>query len=148
MEATHGTLAGAVGHTALRVRSDALGPERAALGRMRPDGQGRRVSPPGCGITSRRRPLAGALDRTPERSPRWPSSSTTAPARPIQEISDEQLRQLQDALEEEFEEDRDYYLTADTLDFLAARGVDSDVLAGLRAALGAREGFDVVWRAN
>jgi processive 1,2-diacylglycerol beta-glucosyltransferase len=65
---------------------------------------------------------------------------------PIMEITAAQLGQLQDAMEEEFEEDRDYYLTSDTLDYLLAQGVDADVVEGLRAALGTREGLDVAWR--
>jgi hypothetical protein len=60
-------------------------------------------------------------------------------------ITPEQLRQLQDGLEEEFPEDHDYYINADTLDYLAARGVDAVVLDRLRDALGAREGFDILW---
>jgi hypothetical protein len=64
----------------------------------------------------------------------------------LAELSPEQLAGLQAALEEEFEEDNDYYLTADTLDYMREQGVDGNLLERLRAALGEREGFDVFWR--
>ena len=64
------------------------------------------------------------------------------------ELAPEQLRQLQDALEEEFPEDRDYYLNPDTLDYLLDQGVDAEVVDRLREVMGTREGFDVLWRAE
>jgi len=66
----------------------------------------------------------------------------------VTKITPRELRQLQDALEEEFPEDHDYYINADTLDYLAAREVDARVVDALRQAMGTREGFDVLWRAG
>jgi len=63
-------------------------------------------------------------------------------------ITPAQLTQLQDAMEEEFAEDQDYYITADTLAYLAERGVAPEVVEGLRAALGTRDGFDMLWRSE
>lgn len=66
----------------------------------------------------------------------------------IGEISREQLADLQEALEEEFEEDHDYFITADTLDYLREQGIDAGLVERLRAALGSREGFEVYWSAE
>ena len=60
-------------------------------------------------------------------------------------ISDEQLQRLVDSLEEESADDRDYYLTADTIDLLEEDGADAQLLALLRQALGGRQGMDVRW---
>jgi hypothetical protein len=66
---------------------------------------------------------------------------------PLMDITPEQLRRLQDALEEEFPEDHDYYINLETLDYLFARGVDACIVDRFREAMGARNGFDVLWRA-
>jgi processive 1,2-diacylglycerol beta-glucosyltransferase len=60
-------------------------------------------------------------------------------------ISDEQLQFLVDALEEESLEDKDYYISADTIDMLEEDGADRQLLQLLRGALGGREGMDVRW---
>jgi hypothetical protein len=60
-------------------------------------------------------------------------------------ITDAQLRSLQDALEEESEDDRDYYIDVPTLALLEDAGVDAAVVAMLRQALGSRDGMDVRW---
>ena len=60
-------------------------------------------------------------------------------------ISEEQLRRLVDALEEESTTDRDYYLTAATIDILEAGGADAQLVGLLREALAGREGMDVRW---
>jgi hypothetical protein len=62
------------------------------------------------------------------------------------ELDADQLEELQDALEEEFSEDHDYYIDADTIDYLAQAGVNVELLEALRGALGDREGMDVLWR--
>ena len=63
------------------------------------------------------------------------------------EITEVQLQQLVDLFEEESEEDRDYWIDADTLDMLADQeAVDAGFVERLRAALGNREGFDLGWR--
>ena len=60
-------------------------------------------------------------------------------------ISDEQLQQLTDSLEEESLTAQDYYLTADTIDMLESDGADPQLVALLRNALGEREGMDIRW---
>jgi processive 1,2-diacylglycerol beta-glucosyltransferase len=60
-------------------------------------------------------------------------------------ISDEQLQFLVDALEEESPTDKDYYISADTVDMLEADGADRELLSILRSALGGREGMDIRW---
>jgi hypothetical protein len=62
------------------------------------------------------------------------------------EIPEAQLRQLVELFEEESEEDRDYWIDADTLDLLAQRGTDPAFVERLRRALGSRDGFDLGWR--
>jgi len=64
----------------------------------------------------------------------------------IAEISRDELEELQDSMEEEFEEDTDYYIDPDTIDYLAAQGVSVSLLEQLRGAIGEREGIDIVWR--
>jgi hypothetical protein len=64
----------------------------------------------------------------------------------LMEITPEELQRLQDALEEEFPEDHDYYINVDTLDYLFDRGVDARIVDRLREAVSARAGFDIVWR--
>jgi hypothetical protein len=66
---------------------------------------------------------------------------------PLMDITPEQLQRLQDAMEEEFPEDHDYYINLDTLVYLFARGVDASILDRFREAIGTRNGFDVLWRA-
>lgn len=60
-------------------------------------------------------------------------------------ITDAQLKALMDHLEEESREDTDYYINAATLDMFEERGVDADLLALLRKALGDREDMDIRW---
>jgi hypothetical protein len=64
---------------------------------------------------------------------------------PIGTITEEQLQFLIDELEEESSEDRDYYLSADTIDMLEEDGADRELVSLLRGALDGREGFDVRW---
>lgn len=64
---------------------------------------------------------------------------------PIGEISAEQFKVLQDALEEESRTDNDYYINRDTLDLLQDAGADEVLLTLLRTALGDREDLDIAW---
>ena len=66
----------------------------------------------------------------------------------LMEITPDQLQRLQDALEEEFLEDHDYYISWDTLDYLFDRRVDAEIVDCLRQAIGPREGFDLLWHAG
>ena len=65
--------------------------------------------------------------------------------RVIGDITADQLQFLIDQLEEEHEHDRDYYLDQDTLEMLAERGCDQQLLDLLRGALGDAEDLDIVW---
>ena len=60
-------------------------------------------------------------------------------------ITEEQLQFLIDELEEESAEDRDYYITPDTVDMLEEDGGDAAFVGLLRSALSGREGLDVRW---
>ncbi|HEX6967151.1 MAG TPA: hypothetical protein VF166_15280 [Gemmatimonadaceae bacterium] len=61
-------------------------------------------------------------------------------------ITDAQFRFLMNELEEESLEDRDYYISRDTIEMLAQDGADAALLATLRQALGPREGAELRWR--
>jgi hypothetical protein len=65
----------------------------------------------------------------------------------IGEVTSEQLEQLIDLLEEEDEEDRDYYIDKDTLDVLRDNNCDPALVALLEKALGDAEDLDIVWEA-
>jgi processive 1,2-diacylglycerol beta-glucosyltransferase len=60
-------------------------------------------------------------------------------------ISDEQLQELADHLEEEDSEDTDYYINVGTVDMLEEKTGDPDLVAFLRKALGDREDMDIEW---
>jgi hypothetical protein len=60
-------------------------------------------------------------------------------------ISEEHLRFLVDQLEEEYEEDRDYYIQREVLDMLESAGGDVDLVAMLARAMGDRPGVEIVW---
>ena len=61
------------------------------------------------------------------------------------EISDAELKVLFENLEEESAEDTDYYINADTVDYLESRGADARLVAMLRQALGSSDGIDIRW---
>ena len=61
------------------------------------------------------------------------------------EITEEELRSLLDNLEEESLADTDYYITQDTLDYLATKGADARLVALLRQGIGAEDGIDIRW---
>ena len=61
------------------------------------------------------------------------------------EISEEQLEFLEDQLVEEGAEDPDYFINLDTVDMLAQRGADADLIALLRRAIGTTEGVEITW---
>jgi hypothetical protein len=63
----------------------------------------------------------------------------------IGEITEQQLQFLMDNLEEESEEDYDYYLNRTTLEMLERNGADRDLLGKLRAAIGDREDLEIEW---
>jgi len=63
----------------------------------------------------------------------------------VGEISDQQLQQLMDVLEEESSADRDYFVNQAGLEFLEEQGLDRALISLLRTALGNREGMEIVW---
>jgi hypothetical protein len=60
-------------------------------------------------------------------------------------ISEEQLAFLVASMEEESDEDQDYYLDINTIDFLEARGADPALLKLLKSALGKGDNVSVRW---
>ncbi len=60
-------------------------------------------------------------------------------------ITEDQLQFLVEELEEESAEDRDYYISSDTIDMLEEDGADPTLVSLLRGALAGREGLDVRW---
>lgn len=60
-------------------------------------------------------------------------------------ISDAQLRFLVEQLEEEHEEDQDYFIDRDTLELLSDNGIDHDLLAMLEKAMGDDDSMDIAW---
>jgi hypothetical protein len=61
-------------------------------------------------------------------------------------IDEADLRMLIDQLEEETEEDTDYYITAQTIDLLEKDGASVGLLQLLKTAVGGSEGVDVAWQ--
>jgi hypothetical protein len=60
-------------------------------------------------------------------------------------ITEQQLRFLEDQMEEESTEDRDYYVNTDTIDMFEAGGADAGLIALLRKALDGREDMTIKW---
>ena len=63
----------------------------------------------------------------------------------VAELSEEQLDILIDNLEEEWQDDRDYYINKAMIDMLQARGADSALLHILRQAMGTKDEVDILW---
>ena len=64
---------------------------------------------------------------------------------PIGSITEADLKVLQDALEEEGESDRDYYVDADTIDGIADGRASDHLVKLLRDAVGDSTGVDIRW---
>jgi len=64
---------------------------------------------------------------------------------PLGTIDDADLQLLRDQLEEESEEDTDYYITPMTIEFLEQNGASPDLVQILKLAVGDSEGVDVAW---
>jgi hypothetical protein len=61
-------------------------------------------------------------------------------------ITENQLDFLMENLEEEFDEDEEYLLMPDTIDFLREQGADRDLLNLLEKALtGTQDGVDILY---
>ena len=63
----------------------------------------------------------------------------------VGELTEEQLDFLIDNLEEEWSEDRDYYLNRSMLAMLEQRGAEAGLMRLLRQALGDKEEIDILW---
>ena len=61
-------------------------------------------------------------------------------------IDDADLELLIDQLEEEHEDDTDYYICPATLDMLEENGASAGLLKTLKDAIGDSEGVEVAWR--
>jgi hypothetical protein len=60
-------------------------------------------------------------------------------------ITDAQLEFLVEQLEEEHEEDQDYYIDRETLELLSDNGADPELLALLEKGIGDDEEMDIAW---
>ena len=60
-------------------------------------------------------------------------------------ITDNQLTFLVEQLEEEHDEDQDYYIDRETLELLSDNGADPELLAMLEKALGDDDEMDIAW---
>ena len=60
-------------------------------------------------------------------------------------ITEAQLEFLMDQLEEESDEDQDYYLTVDTIDAFEEAGAEPALLTVLRNAIGERDEMEIRW---
>ncbi|HEU0035743.1 MAG TPA: hypothetical protein VFQ53_34260 [Kofleriaceae bacterium] len=63
----------------------------------------------------------------------------------IGEISDKQLKFLVEQLEEEHDEDQDYFIDRDTLELLSDNGADPELLALLEKAIGDDDSMNIAW---
>ena len=61
-------------------------------------------------------------------------------------ISEEQFQFLVNHLEEESEEDTDYYINQATLEMFEQEGAEPSLLSLLRKALGEKEGIEIQWK--
>jgi hypothetical protein len=68
-----------------------------------------------------------------------------ADGRVVGSITDEQLQFMMDQLEEESAADTDYCINQTTLEMFVERGIDLQLLAILRNALGDREDMEIEW---
>jgi hypothetical protein len=60
-------------------------------------------------------------------------------------IDDKQLQFLVAQLEEEHDDDKDYFIDRDTLELLSDNGADPDLLALLEKGLAGDEEMDISW---
>lgn len=61
-------------------------------------------------------------------------------------LTEAELQVLLDGLEEESQEDRDYYIDAATIDLLADGRASDHLVHLLRTALGGEDGVEIRWR--
>ena len=63
----------------------------------------------------------------------------------IGNITDKQLAFLVEQLEEEHEEDHDYFIDRETLELLSDNGADPELLVLLEKAMGDDDEMDIAW---
>jgi hypothetical protein len=63
----------------------------------------------------------------------------------VAELTEEQLDFLIEHLEEEWSEDRDYYINKDMVAMLEQRGADTGLIRILQDALGDKDEVEVLW---
>jgi hypothetical protein len=63
----------------------------------------------------------------------------------IGDVTDAHLSFLVEQLEEEHEEDEDYYIDRDTLELLSDNGADPELLVILEKGLGDDDSMDIGW---
>ena len=63
----------------------------------------------------------------------------------IGSITEEQLQFLIDRLEEETDEDQDYWINRDELEVLKAAGADAELVGLLAKAMAGRGEIEIVW---
>src|SRR5262249_49168491 len=68
------------------------------------------------------------------------------PRKDLGVITEEQLQVLVDLLEEEDDEDQDYWIDADILDYLAEEGADPALIGLLRPHVTEDDGVEVEWK--
>jgi hypothetical protein len=64
---------------------------------------------------------------------------------PIGEITDVMLKFLVDNLEEEHDDDKDYFIDRETLELLSDNGADPELLGLLEKAMGDDDEMDIAW---
>jgi len=60
-------------------------------------------------------------------------------------INDAQLKFLVDQLEEEHDDDKDYFIDRETLELLSDNGADPELLAVLEKGMGDDDEMDIAW---
>lgn len=60
-------------------------------------------------------------------------------------ITDEQQRFLAQQLEEDREQDNDYFIDRDTLELLSDNGADPELIALIEKAMGKDDEIDIAW---
>ena len=60
-------------------------------------------------------------------------------------LNEGELQFLIDTLEEESEDDQDYYIDLATIDYLEARGADHKLIALLKEAIGTGDSVSIRW---
>ena len=63
----------------------------------------------------------------------------------IGNISDAQLKFLVDQLEEEHDDDKDYFIDRDTLELLSDNDIDEELYELLEKAMGDDDSMDIAW---